>query len=99
MDTDTKFIIYTGVTFTIIGACISSLYFVIKEARSQEECILGLYSRGYDSYGDFKGEWIHINVNDKDIKQSLETCQHEVGHEIFARICQDNMTKCLEVSQ
>ena len=46
----------------------------------------------YDEYGD----WVCVNVRDMDYSRALEVCQHEVGHEIFAKECEKNMTKCRE---
>jgi hypothetical protein len=46
----------------------------------------------YEPYGD----WVCINVRNMDYTVALQTCQHEVGHEIFATACQNNFTKCLE---
>jgi hypothetical protein len=46
---------------------------------------------------NFEGEWVHVNITDMPYKRALEVCSHEVGHEIFAEVCEKNMTKCEEV--
>jgi len=43
---------------------------------------------------DFKGEWIHIKISNITYDRALEVCRHEVGHEMFAEICEKNFTKC-----
>jgi len=49
----------------------------------------------YDEYGD----WVCVNIKDMKYDRALEVCSHEVGHEIFAEVCEKNMTKCLGVIQ
>lgn len=60
-------------------------------------------------------DWVCINVRDMDYERALETCRHEVGHEIyynrhpidynsldseiFAENCEKNMTECLEIKE
>jgi len=52
-------------------------------------------TKEYDKYGD----WVAVNVRGMTFKEAFETCSHEVGHEIFAEICEDNITKCLEIEE
>jgi hypothetical protein len=49
----------------------------------------------YASDRENRGKWICVNIERSTIQEILDTCQHEVGHELFARYCQKNMTKCL----
>jgi len=44
-----------------------------------------------------KADWVCVNVQGMSFDRAVEVCQHEVGHEIFAEICEKNMTKCFEV--
>jgi hypothetical protein len=44
----------------------------------------------YDDYGN----WICVNIEGMDYKRAVEVCSHETGHEIFAGICEKNMSKC-----
>lgn len=46
---------------------------------------------------DANGEWICVNIDDMSYKRAVEICKHEVGHEIFAKTCEEDMDKCLEV--
>ena len=52
------------------------------------------HAQKYDKYGD----WVCVNVKGMDYKLAVETCNHEVSHEIFAEYCEDNMNKCLEMT-
>jgi hypothetical protein len=45
---------------------------------------------------DKTGNWICINIVGMKVNDIIETCEHEAGHEIFARYCEKNATKCLE---
>jgi len=55
----------------------------------------------YQDRKDPRGDWVSINVRGIDFSRGLEVCQHECGHavysEIFAEICEKNMTKCTEI--
>lgn len=46
---------------------------------------------------DSRGNWICVNTNGMTLKEAIKTCNHEVGHKIFARVCEDNIEKCLGV--
>lgn len=84
-----------------IGWNANDLYRVINYDREYN----GLYIRNqqyietkkitetYDAYGD----WICVNIRDMSYSEALTTCNHEVGHEIFAEQCEKNATKCMEV--
>ena len=47
--------------------------------------------------GDNKGDWVCVNVQDMSFKRAVEVCKHEVGHEIFAEICERDIDKCMKV--
>lgn len=57
--------------------------------------IQGLYT-GNNSGIWMNGDWVHINIQNLNYTNAQHACLHEVGHEIFARECADNETKCLE---
>lgn len=48
----------------------------------------------YDSVGN----WICVNIRGMDIDTMKETVMHEIGHEAFARYCEKDVDKCLEVA-
>lgn len=49
----------------------------------------------YDPFGD----WICVNVNGMTPKRMIEVCNHEAGHEIFAEMCEDDISKCLNLTK
>lgn len=42
-----------------------------------------------------RGDWICTNVREMSFQEAIETCNHEVGHEIFAKVCEKDIDKCL----
>ncbi len=46
---------------------------------------------------DPKGDWVCVNILGMKYDRAVEICQHEVGHEIFAEVCEKDMDKCLGV--
>ena len=46
---------------------------------------------------DKMGDWVCVNINGMKYDRAVEVCKHEVGHEIFAEICEKDMDKCLGV--
>ena len=61
-------------------------------ATTEQEAIN--VAKTYDTLGNF----ICVNIKGMDYKQMLETCSHEVGHEIFAQKCAKNIVGCLNWS-
>lgn len=51
-------------------------------------------AKDFDKYGN----WICVNIKGMSVEEAFNTCRHEVGHEIFAKYCEDNLEKCLEVT-
>ncbi len=39
---------------------------------------------------NFKGSWVHVNINDMDFERAVEFCKHETFHEIFAECGEKN---------
>ena len=77
----------------ILGIYVESLTTICPENRE----VVGLWSPGNWTEFEFSGRWIHVKVEGRTINDSLETCRHEVAHEIFARECSLNMTPCIEL--
>jgi hypothetical protein len=46
---------------------------------------------------DNVGSWICVNIKGATVEEALNSCKQEVGHEIFARACEKNITQCLGV--
>ena len=49
-------------------------------------------ARSMDNFGD----WVCINIKGMEYETAIRICEHEVGHEIFAEMCEDNITKCFD---
>ena len=86
-----------------IGICGTLLYQdfnqqVIEDCSTQAK-IGGLWIRNMSSLQDYAGTFICVNIEQtKTLRQLEKTCEHEVGHEIFARECAKDFEKCLGVS-
>lgn len=48
---------------------------------------------------DFKGQWVHVRVDNTNITDALNNCEHEVSHEIFSRVCSKNITPCMNIME
>lgn len=46
-----------------------------------------------------RGDWICVNVREMTFEEAYETCGHETGHEIFAEYCEENINKCIGLTQ
>jgi len=59
------------------------------------------YDEAYDTaYSlEYSGNWICVNIDGMDYKTMIDTCTHEVAHEIFATECEDKIEECLEVAK
>lgn len=87
-----------------VGWGVNDLY----EYHSNKIQIRGLWMTGFNhsaaetqAYSlDHKGEWICINVNDNmKFQDIVNTCNHEAGHELFARKCSKNPELCLKLME
>ena len=45
------------------------------------------------------GDWVCVNVEGMDFDRAVEVCKHEVGHEIFAEVCEANWSKCANITR
>ena len=48
---------------------------------------------------DAAGHWVCINTNGMSYKRMVEVCQHEAGHEIWARACERDDAMCEEAQE
>lgn len=78
----------------------------VYEDAKYEKKINGLYLSNRDNWTEAKeiaydldggGDWVCINIREMTPKEAVDTCNHEVGHEIFAEYCTDNIEECMEV--
>lgn len=45
---------------------------------------------------DYSSDWICVNVYKMDYKRAVQVCSHEVGHELWAEICEYDDELCLK---
>ncbi len=45
------------------------------------------------------GDFVCVNIKGMTIDSAISTCKHEVGHEIFARTCENDFSKCGNISE
>ena len=70
------------------------------------EKLEGFYSRNTNksSIDKYKydrepnGDWVCVNIRNMTYQRALKVIKHEVGHEIFAEICENNIDKCFKVA-
>jgi len=56
----------------------------------------GYTLKGYWSHNS-SDEFICINIRDMTMEEALRTCKHEVGHELFAEVCERDWGACQRV--
>ena len=44
--------------------------------------------------GESQGDWVCVNVESMSYQRALEVCAHEVGHELWAEICEKDDELC-----
>lgn len=72
---------------------LDGLYYGEEYNLTQQKVLENAYNR------DSAAEWVCVNIQNMPYKRAVEVCQHEVGHEMFAEICEKNITKCFEVEK
>ena len=98
-------------SFTL-GVAGTILYQEYQQDKQIQQVYDGLYFKEQNMYNweeargrakelDKHGIWVCVNVRHLDYERALNTCKHEVGHEIFARFCEkeDNINKCMELAK
>jgi hypothetical protein len=84
----------------------AALGYVVHEIEHSKDRVLdGLWvdnenwSEVYQTAKEYdkNGDWICVNIKGMTYPKMFETIKHEIGHEIFARSCEKNLTKCLAV--
>ena len=97
------FLIIMGITLSIaLGWVGNNLYSEKnpKEVCSTQARIAGLWLPNISDLKNYNGKYICVNIKETTtLKELVRVCEHEVGHEVFARECETNFTKCVEVSK
>lgn len=57
----------------------------------------GVWIEDLKQLAKYEGRFICIRIDGSSLKDINAYCQHEVGHETFARICEKNITKCTDL--
>lgn len=100
------------INITLQVILIGSIFFLgwfgntLYKDWNNKKTLDGMWLQGYnekEAYNelnslDNSGEWVCVNV-DKTMsyKDIIETCEHEASHELFARKCTENVSKCMDV--
>jgi hypothetical protein len=89
-------LIYLGVLLILIGYCLGLLTmgFLMEDKANSKS--IGKWTINAEGY---EGKWIHIRIDDMSAREALKTCQHEVGHEIFAEYCEYHIEDCLNLTE
>ena len=94
------YVFILGITLTMIY----NNYNPITEEVIINRCLTqarinGVWLSDIKQLSNYSGRYICVNIDEtKTLKELNRICSHEVGHEIFARYCEKNFTKCLEVA-
>lgn len=94
----------------IIFVCGGFAGFYFNDLMSEwgyKKMVNGLYFKYGNETSVFKtareiepyGQWICVNVRNMKPQEALYTCQHEVGHEIFANYCENHIEECMNLTQ
>jgi len=72
-----------------------------KSTRGMDGLYLGNWNetrvKEYTKGIDPRGDWVCVNVRGMEYERAVEVCNHEVGHEIFAEICESKPELCFNV--
>ena len=88
----------------ILGILSANLY----NDYNYQKKLDGLWLNGYNyssvkektSSLDNSGQWVCININDEmNYEEIVNTCEHEAGHELFARLCDKEPEKCFKLME
>lgn len=88
-----------------IGYCIHGFYDDYRYNHEQSK-LEGLWLKGFNeteaetyAYSRTKGngEWVCVNIKGLSFERAVQVCQHEAGHELFAELCEENITRCKDL--
>ena len=96
MEKDKRLLIIIGISCLILGIALMNLYLILNR-NIQKHCNDGYFLKDSSEPSFEVGDWVCINIEDMAYDRAVEVCKHEVGHEIFAEICEKDFDKCKEV--
>lgn len=94
--------------FVIMGIFLGFIISQAYDEVSKKRMINGLYFENKMNYSQViekakaterSGNWVCVNINGMDYKTAVQTCNHEVGHEIFALYCQKHIDECINITE
>lgn len=98
MDMFYVFLFLAIIASVTLGAVSMHYYNLITTNHGSK--LYGVWLNNISALSKYDGSFICVNIDETKTLAQLETvCEHEVGHEIFARECENNFTKCLEVEK
>jgi len=75
-------------------------YLIEKSKDSTQVRVYGVWTSDIEKLEGYEGTFICVNVDTtKTLDELRRTCEHEAGHEIFARFCEEDFDKCLEATR
>lgn len=86
-------IVFSAALFTLLGFIINEI--ISPKSYTSQSQFDGCWAKVKS--GADKGDWVCVNVRDMKYERAVEVCKHEVGHEIFAEVCEEDIDKCFEV--
>jgi hypothetical protein len=98
-----EYLVWIGMILMLVlggamGYLIKGLDKNVIEQCSTQAKLAGLWLPDIQTLKNYNGKYICVNVDETKTLTELErVCEHEVGHEIFARECETNFTKCAEM--
>lgn len=101
MDKESKRKFMFAAYFLVLGMLFGFLIFYGLQHHQRSKYLgwwLGNYNqtqaKEFVKNSDPFGDWICINIKNLDYRDAVETCSHEVGHEIFAEECEKDPELC-----
>ena len=98
--------ILESILFLIFVMCILSIGWLSNDIfryYNLKRTIDGVYFQGEytkfeatkEAYGlDKVGDWVCVNIKGMSYERAVHVCEHEVGHEIWAEICEKDNELC-----
>ena len=90
----------------LMFSIILNVYMLIDNNKipinNSEETLDGMWLHNYNysealeevNKRDSTGDWVCVNVNGMSYERGVEVCKHEMGHELWAEICEKNDELC-----
>jgi len=77
----------------VIGIGAVGYFLGILSIQMNEKELVGLWT---SNACDFKGEWVHVNIDGMKYEKCVEIVRHECAHELWAEVCEKNDELCIK---